>query len=52
MEMDRFNAYSDALNVVLCAENGSEERKPRGEKTTGAQARAAFDAVFEKAKES
>lgn len=29
MEIDRFNAYSDALNVVLRAENGSEQRKPK-----------------------
>ena len=43
MEMDRFNAYADALNIVLRAENGSEQRKHEGRQTTGAQARVAFN---------
>lgn len=54
MEMERFNAYSDALNIVLRAENGSEQRKPEGQPSTGAQARAAFDGAVarHKAKEN
>jgi hypothetical protein len=49
MEMDRFNAYSDALNVLLQAEAGRPKRKlnrPEGRQTVAEQAARALDDAF------
>lgn len=47
MEMDRFEAYSDALDTILLAENG----KPKSKRNTlGDKAMSALDDKFAKAK--
>jgi hypothetical protein len=50
MEMDRFNAYSDALNVLLQAEAGRPTQRklnrPEGRRTVAEQAAAALDDAF------
>lgn len=55
MEIDRFNAYSDALNVILQAEVGGSTRRkpnlPEGRQTVAGQADAALDDAFAQQRE-
>lgn len=47
--MDRFEAYSDALDTILLAESGKTKSKRSGE-TLGDKAMAALDDEFARAK--